>query len=310
MDLLLCLSCCAVDVFVLISGFFLSEKQSRSLGKPFSLYLQVVLFSFASYCVMICMHEATFKPLHIGITILPHNYFVVLYIALYLISPLINKFLLSLSRSHYSKLLFVTIFLFSVYNAGIDLLQDMTGRELTGSTTIGIYGTQYGYTIVNFVMIYAIGGYLKCFGFPSWIKKFDKLLIVFCTFTIYIWRVFVHGGLSATSYCNPFMILLAVCTLSVFADIKKESKVINELAKAAFTCYLFHLVIISRIGVRTFAASTTIPFLLHFIGSIVGIYIVSYLIYKVYNLIFNSLIRCIDKISLSYEENTSLILKR
>lgn len=310
MDLLLCLSCCAVDVFVLISGFFLSEKHSRSLGKPFSLYLQVVVFSLASYCVMICMHEVTFNPLHLGIAFLPHNYFVVLYIALYFISPLINIFLLSLSKSQYTKLLIVTIALFSVYNAGIDLLQDMTGRELTGSTTIGIYGTQYGYTIVNFVMIYAIGGYLKRFGFPSWIKKFDKLLIVCCTFTIYLWRLLVHEGLSATSYSNPFMILLAVCVLSVFTDIRKESKVINELAKAAFTCYLFHLVIISRIGVRTFAASTTIPFLLHFIGSIVGIYIVSYLIYKVYNLIFNSLICCIDKISLSYEENTSLILKR
>ena len=119
----------------------------------------------------------------------------------------------------------------------------------------------------------------------------------------------MHGGSSSTSYCNPFVILLAVCLLSLFESIKWKGRVVNELAGAAFTCFLFHLVLIGRIGVKTYAAGPTLPFILHFVLSVVLIYLVSYLLYKIYNLIFSPLIRRLDRIHLSYED-TPLIVKK
>jgi surface polysaccharide O-acyltransferase-like enzyme len=309
MELLICLCCSAVDVFVLISGFFLSEKTSRPLGKPFSLYLQVVIFSFINYGVMLALHESAFNPMHIVATFVPHNYFVVLYTALYLISPLLNRFLFSLSEKEYGRLLLIAIILFSVYNSGVDLLSDITGRELTGSTTISIYGTQQGYNIVNFILLYTIGGYLNRFGFPTFVLKWTWGIISVCIVCIYGWRVLVHQGLSATSYSNPFVIMLAVAILCLFNKIKWHSNMVNELAGAAFTCYLFHLVLIRRIGVEVYAAGPTWRFVLHFILSVVLIYIVSYLVYKLYNLVFSTLVRRLDRVHLSYDDAKPFIAK-
>lgn len=307
LDLLLCFCCCAVNVFVLISGYFMSSKQTCSLGKPFSLWLQVVLFSLMGYGLVLYLKEGSFNPMTIAFILVPHNYFVVLYTALYLLSPLINKFLLSLNKNQYFKLLVISLFLFSVYNSGIDLLHDLSGREMTGRNTIGIYGTQDGYTIVNFVLVYSIGGYLRRFGFSQLLEKLRIPIAIICVLCIFGLRCLVHGGPSATSYLNPFVILLAVCLLCIFKDFTFKNVIINELAGAAFTCFLFHLIIISRIGVKTYAAGPSFLFILHLFLSVVIIYVVSYMLYKIYNFVFSWLINLIDKFHLSYDDSVSII---
>ena len=48
---------CAVDLFVLISGYFIYERQRRTLAKPFELLLQVVLFNERLYFASTILHH-------------------------------------------------------------------------------------------------------------------------------------------------------------------------------------------------------------------------------------------------------------
>ena len=40
-------------------------------------------------------------------------------------------------------------------------------------------------------------------------------------------------------YNNPLLLVMSALVVKLFSDISFESKIINELAKAAFTCFLF-----------------------------------------------------------------------
>ena len=41
--------------------------------------------------------------------------------------------------------------IFSVWTIVIDVAENITGNTYLGLSTIGMYGSQYGYTIINFV---------------------------------------------------------------------------------------------------------------------------------------------------------------
>lgn len=49
--------------------------------------------------------------------------------------------------------------LFLVYPMLVDLLKEISGNSFNGLSTIGAFGSQQGYTIVNFVVMYLIGAY-------------------------------------------------------------------------------------------------------------------------------------------------------
>lgn len=313
-SLLITICCCAVNVFVLISGYFLSQSPKRTLGKPFTLYLQVVIFHFIAFSIGLALSEFSFEPTGLIPQFLPTNYFVTIYASLYFISPCINSYLKSISQESYKRIIIILMILFSIYPSLMDVLREFSGNELTGTSTIGNWGSQYGYTIVNFVLLYIIGAYIRKYGIPAKIGKGKWIIAVISVCIIFGWRIVVShlhpmGQSSATSYLNPFVILLAVCVFGIFREMKFESKVINELSKAAFTCFLFHLVVIERIGIRDYAPGPFLTFALHFVLSVIGIYLISYVIYKLYSLVFNPLIKRLDRYRVSYEENTPFISK-
>lgn len=46
---------CAVDLFILISGYFLSGTQKRNLVKPFELIVQTILFALSVYLIRLLL---------------------------------------------------------------------------------------------------------------------------------------------------------------------------------------------------------------------------------------------------------------
>lgn len=63
------------------------SRNIRSFVKPFELILQVILFSLAVY-IGKCLYSGGFDVKKLLRCFIPTNYFVILYSALYLISPL------------------------------------------------------------------------------------------------------------------------------------------------------------------------------------------------------------------------------
>ena len=289
---------CAVDLFVLISAYFLSVNQQRKLIKVMELFVHVIAFNLAFYFIgLLGGNEFSLKSF-IG-RFIPSNYFVVLYFALYLISPYINILVNKLNKSVFKRLVILLVLLFSVCTIIVDFLENLHGESIIGLSTIGKYGSQHGYSIVNFVLLYFVGAYIRLNNVNLSKKKACMGMIINLAI-LYTFSLIEHRiGLSSTTswnYNNPFVILMAVFVLLFFINIKMQSRIVNELAKGAFTCFLFHGAFLSRLQIEKFVGYNLGVLILHQFGSAIILYILSYIIYKIYYVCSNWFIKLISRL--------------
>ena len=152
---------CAVNVFILITGFFMCENRKASLWRPIELIIQVILFREALYFISVILHTTEFSLKSAIITLIPTNYFVILYCVIYLFSPYINTFIESINEHQFRVFVLAMVIVFSLITTVVDVLGELRGATFVGLSPVGMYGSQYGYTIVNFFMMYIIGAYIK-----------------------------------------------------------------------------------------------------------------------------------------------------
>lgn len=84
---------CAVDLFMLISGYFMCQSKKVSLWKPIGLVVQVAAFNEAIYLLRVILHLIPFTVKSMLASLIPANYFVVLYCCVYVLSPYLNSFI-------------------------------------------------------------------------------------------------------------------------------------------------------------------------------------------------------------------------
>lgn len=300
----------AVDLFVMISAYFLCTTKKRKTIKVFELIFQVVLFQEAFYLARIFLvKEQVFTIKSFIGNLLPINYFVILYSALYLISPYVNTLIHSLSKKNFQKLLITVLIVFSVWTIFVDALENAQGIPLNGLSTVGMYGSQKGYSIVNFILVYFVGAYIRIHG----INMKNRQLIwsgIGILAVNYIWSMGEHSlglsSISAWNYNNPLIILFAAIVLVLFSRVHFYNKGINELAKGAFTCFLFHGTFMTHLGIEKAVASNVFLMLLHQILVAVVLYLTSYMVYKIYTLCTSWFVKWItpvvNRINISLEE--------
>lgn len=294
---------CAVNVYILISGYFLCQKKERSWKKPMKLIYYVVLYNLVMCIAKIILGDHSLTMKEILQNLLPAHYFVILYGACYMVSPMINAWIKKQGADDAKKFLYLCMVLFSVWPTAVDTLQHVAGREWPGLSTIGLSGSQAGYSIVNFMLVYAIGAYMGIFGQEAlWGKQIGrmKLAIVFLCLAV-IQLVWVEGfrllginGCSAWDYCNPIVILEATVLLSLAVSQKEfYSKRINRFAKAAFTAYLLHALFLPFAKIPVFVQKNPFVMLLHMLCVAVGIYLICYVVHVVYHALTNAIYRFI-----------------
>ena len=138
---------CAVNVFVMISAYFLACNQNRKLIKILELFVQVIVFNLVFYVFGVLRGHKVFTVSSLISSLLPANYFLILYSVLYIISPYLNLIIKQLNKEQYKRLLIILMLIFSVWTIVIDVAENITGNTYLGLSTIGMYGSQYGYTI-------------------------------------------------------------------------------------------------------------------------------------------------------------------
>ena len=127
----------AVDVFILISAYFLSTTNKRRFIKVVELILQVILFRVLFYFLPIILEDAKFvKKDFLENLLLPKNWFAILYCTLYIISPYINRFIGTLNKKEYKKLLITLMILFSGWTIVVDFLEKYLDHSLIYSHPI------------------------------------------------------------------------------------------------------------------------------------------------------------------------------
>lgn len=228
---------CAVDLFIFICGYFMWKATYISIRKPIQLISEVVAFQ---EIVVIISGSISLKSCVAAF--LPKNYFVTLYVTLYLIVPLVNKVLGNLTKEQYQYWLMVLLLLFSVEPTLVDIIEGLVGKNIIGISTIGAYGAEWGYTIITFLLMYLTGAYYGRYK-VQWSKV--KSLGISCgvVMLLTIWKlceIRIGRSIGAEHYQNPLIILEAVAIFMLFDNFKIKNRAINNISKSCFTVFIVH----------------------------------------------------------------------
>ncbi len=220
-------SICAVNVFILISGYFGIRWKFKSF---FSLAFQVLFYCFTIYlfCVAIGIEEYTTKGLlKQSLGIMQGYGFITRYIILYFLAPVLNAFVEKVS----SRTLFLFIitlfiaenFVFHRMDTNFFLLY-LIGRL--------IYVTQS----VERLNVNATKAY--------WLTTF---LIFICCYALFMKFQFTPAQLQAQklifglSYASPLVILQAIFLFLCFARFNITSRFINWCSSSCLAIFLIHM---------------------------------------------------------------------
>ncbi len=301
LDLFESFAICAVNIFCLISGYFMINTQKRTLGKALSLLFQVSLINTSFYLLSI-VTGTPFSWDSFLYNFVPHNYFVVLYVVMYIVSPYVNHLINGLSHAGRKWFLLISMVLFSVWPTLVNLSGEVFHIEWFGLNSIGAWGSQKGFTIINFLLLYSIGA---CFRLNTFQIRRSILLIVLCGSLIFAWALLCdltgwQFTKSAWEYHNPLVIFMAVMLLNYFRDIEFQSKAVNNMAKGAFFCYLIHWKILMHAKIYHFATQPVYYMVMHLALLIIVCYLISWVLYRIYCMLFGNLFKKLDAIEIKY----------
>lgn len=289
----------AVDIFIMISGYFLCKTENRKSIRIVELIIQVIVFNYIAYIVGCLNGEIHMSMRGIVGCMFPVNYYVILYAVVYLLSPYINILIQSLGKDKFRKFVLLNFFIFSGYTILVDYAEKISGIKLNGLSSVGLYGSSAGYTIVNFFLCYIIGAYIRSIIITMNEKKVFVTMIVMIVLMNMITILEYKSGLgygTAWNYNNPIVIINSACVLTLFFKMKIHNVVINELAKGAYTCFLFHGIVLKFYNIEKCINSMLVVLILHQLFTIITIYLMSYILYKIYNWIISPLIKCMDSL--------------
>ena len=257
-----------VDCFVLITGYFSFSVYTIKVRKIINLYALMVFYGFIFLCVsMITGHSIKGELLKVIFPFLfGRRWFVETYIILLFFIPFINIVLKQLNKNNFRLLLIIQISVFSLWYS-----------FLPSSPIL-----DNGYGILNFITLYLIGAYIR-----KWINIRE------CK-TIFLWLILLFTTLGTTvlslitervwAYCFIANIVGAVVLFLILSKLEiGTSKTINQFSSHAFAVFLIHSDFIMNdilyhkiLQCEKFYNSNW--FLVHFIISIVSIYIICMLL--------------------------------
>ena len=151
----------AVNLFIMIMGYFMCQSQKRDLWKPIELIVQTSFICGSLQVAAIIWSGQSLSIETLAKAFVPRNYFVILYCCVYVISPYINILIDSLSKRILKLMVTTIMIVFCAYPTLVDAVGNITGFDTAGLSSIGLYGSQWGYTIVNFVIMYIMGVYVR-----------------------------------------------------------------------------------------------------------------------------------------------------
>lgn len=243
-----CLCICAVDTFLIISGYYLADTNIRNPKKVLDLFIQCGLFRLAKQIMIILTQGGVLQWKQIILFAIPQNYYITRYSVVYLLSPLINTALNSHSLKNLRKIVCSIVVCFSIIPTILALVEGYSGIGLGGINPIGD-SAGGGQTIVNFFMMYIIGFWINRefkYNSTSIQKKMKTMssLFVMNYLILFFWefvyaknRMWLFG--TALAYCNPLVIIESVLLFIFFKSITVRSRIVNELSKSSLFAYLF-----------------------------------------------------------------------
>ena len=250
------LAYCSVNCYALISGFA-NVKSSFKFRRIVYLWLEVVTLNVAMTAVMhffvptATVTEDYWLRAFFPLTRRAFWYFCA-YFFMFPLIPILNKGILSLKKYQHIIICFM-------------LMAPIIFRLIMQKDN---YVLGSGYSALWLVCMYIIGAYFRIYGAPKWAKWFVTLPVFFlATFVAWYYKIHIEilykeglefAGEVVTkdseiytnrgiliSYISPCMVIMAVCLLVFFMQIKIKHKVpkviISNLGKATFGVFILHV---------------------------------------------------------------------
>lgn len=226
---------CATNVFVLISGYFGIRFKIKSLLK---LLFQCAFFFFGIWIIMMLLGKESFSINNLmKCLMLPNesSWFVKCYLGLYVLAPVLNRFVDSCGKKE-----FITV-LISFYT-----LQTTYGWITNATDFIAS-----GFSAYSFIGLYLLGRYINRHK-PAFAKnKLSRDILFFTLMTLVITAMIFVGiqynaaslEARALAYSNPIVIAQAVYLLLTFLKFHISSSIINWIAASCFAVFLGHFMI-------------------------------------------------------------------
>lgn len=219
----------AVNCFLLISGFFGISLKLRSVVK---FYLQCFFIGLFAYLLYVWLSPATISSEAIFERLLAftHNgwWFVVSYVGLMLVSPILNRAVDGLSQ----KQMLSTLGLYAIIIIYLGWYQQ-------------VEPTHNGCSLINFIFIYLIGRYIgKSVEIGDiqryrWLWLLGYVLTALTIFALVMLRY--HCGWEIRyvfDYNHPLVIIAAVMLFLFALSFSFKSRAINWIASSVFSTYL------------------------------------------------------------------------
>ena len=223
-----------VDLFVLISGWFGIHSTLKGIGKLVYQTIFLALFSFI-VCILFGFTKFSIGGLwHCTFGIFSVYWFVWAYILLVIVSPVLNAYVETASRSQL-KWLLCLFYGFALY-AYLTLKVDPIFSK--------------GFHTMSFIGIYLLGRYMRLYR-PRWTQLSIKVdfLIYLCSVAVAVIGVMIlqqfhQEGLiieKLGNYIAPTTMVGTVFFFLIFTKFSFYSKFINWCAISCFAAFVIHM---------------------------------------------------------------------
>ena len=238
----------AVNVYVLLSGFFLSEKafSFRRLGR---LWLQILFYTLLIPPALALLGKLSWRealdPYHLWTCLFPvesgHYWFATAYVVMLLFSPLLNAAVRALSRRQL-KAVVLCLLAFFCFGKSLSVLPFGTDR--------------YGYDFGWFCCLYLIAAYLRRYGstFLYGKKRGGALYLISCAGVAFLSLICLYlcGWTGALEYYAsvPFHYNFLLCLtgalglFALFSGLRIPenglAQAVRRISPAVFGVYLIH----------------------------------------------------------------------
>lgn len=219
-----------VNLFVLISGYFLIESKFK-IQKVLKLLFQIVFYTILLF-IGIYFITGNFYLGNISILFKPISlnlyWFITAYLEMYILSPFIRKALENVSKAQYQSLLI----LFGIFLSVIPTF--FNGSNLVWGN--GIW----------FVYVFAIGGYIKKYEITLFNKKGNCIILSILLYLItYILLIICkYSKIHHNTFLNMNSINIFLVSICIFCSFKhltiKPNKLLLLLSQSSFAVYLLH----------------------------------------------------------------------
>ena len=229
-----------VDIFVLISGYFLVASNGKvfNLNRILKFWGQVFVYSIAIYFVFCIIGVHDFGVISCIKAVFPITFgswwFASTYFVLYLIHPFLNMLLQNLDKKTYQILIITLLLLWCI-------IPTLTSSNYQSNS------------LVWFVTLYSVAGYVRLFGLnPRFTTKsylgfwvlFSVLRYLSCITLIALGTKIPFAASHSLFFYGQQSVLTFLSALSLFMVFEKRDigyiKWINVVASATFGVYLIH----------------------------------------------------------------------